>query len=186
MYDYMIGTVKEINSNSIVLETNNIGYLIYTPNPFSFEEEKDYKIYLYQQIKEDEHLLFGFKEKNDKEMFLKLIGVKGLGPKMALPILATGSLAGIKDAIERENILYLKKFSKIGDKLAKQIVLDLKGKLDDFKDLDSVRTDSLMEVRDALLGLGYKEKEIKSVLAKVDSSLSIENQIKQALSLFLK
>ncbi len=119
-------------------------------------------------------------------MFLKLIGVKGLGPKMALPILATGSLAGIKDAIERENILYLKKFPKIGDKLAKQIVLDLKGKLDDFKDLDSVRTDSLMEVRDALLGLGYKEKEIKSVLAKVDSSLSIENQIKQALSLFLK
>lgn len=186
MYDYMIGTVKEINSNSIVLETNNIGYLIYTPNPFSFEEEKDYKIYLYQQIKEDEHLLFGFKEKNDKEMFLKLIGVKGLGPKMALPILATGSLAGIKDAIERENILYLKKFPKIGDKLAKQIVLDLKGKLDDFKDLDSVRTDSLMEVRDALLGLGYKEKEIKGVLAKVDSSLSIENQIKQALSLFLK
>ncbi len=186
MYDYMIGTVKEINSNSIVLETNNIGYLIYTPNPFSFEEEKDYKIYLYQQIKEDEHLLFGFKEKNDKEMFLKLIGVKGLGPKMVLPILATGSLAGIKDAIERENILYLKKFPKIGDKLAKQIVLDLKGKLDDFKDLDSARTDSLMEVRDALLGLGYKEKEIKSVLAKVDSSLSIENQIKQALSLFLK
>ena len=186
MYDYMIGTVKEINSNSIVLETNNIGYLIYTPNPFSFEEEKDYKIYLYQQIKEDEHLLFGFKEKNDKEMFLKLIGVKGLGPKMALPILATGSLDGINDAIERENILYLKKFPKIGDKLAKQIVLDLKGKLDDFKDLDSVRTDSLMEVRDALLGLGYKEKEIKSVLAKVDSSLSIENQIKQALSLFLK
>lgn len=186
MYDYMIGIVKEINSNSIVLETNNIGYLIYTPNPFSFEEEKDYKIYLYQQIKEDEHLLFGFKEKNDKEMFLKLIGVKGLGPKMALPILATGSLAGIKYAIERENILYLKKFPKIGDKLAKQIVLDLKGKLDDFKDLDSARTDSLMEVRDALLGLGYKEKEIKSVLAKVDSSLSIENQIKQALSLFLK
>ena len=186
MYDYMIGIVKEINSNSIVLETNYIGYLIYTPNPFSFEEGKDYKIYLYQQIKEDEHLLFGFKEKNDKEMFLKLIGVKGLGPKMALPILATGSLAGIKDAIERENILYLKKFPKIGDKLAKQIVLDLKGKLDDFKDLDSARTDSLMEVRDALLGLGYKEKEIKSVLAKVDSSLSIENQIKQALSLFLK
>ena len=72
MYDYMIGTVKEINSNSIVLETNNIGYLIYTPNPFSFEEEKDYKIYLYQQIKEDEHLLFGFKEKNDKEKWLDI------------------------------------------------------------------------------------------------------------------
>ena len=94
MYDYMIGTVKEIVSNAIILETNNIGYFIYTPNPFSFVEGKEYKVYLYQQIKEDEHLLFGFKEKN--------------------------------------------------------------------------------------------EKEIKTVLAKVDSSETIENQIKQALSLFLK
>ena len=186
MYDYMIGTIKEINSNNIVLETNTIGYLIYTSNPFSFEEGKNYKIYLYQQIKEDEHLLFGFKEKSEKEMFLKLIGVKGLGPKMALPILATGSLAGIKDAIERENILYLKKFPKIGDKLAKQMVLDLKGKLGEFEALEDTNNDTLMEVHDALLALGYKEKEIKTVLAQIDNSLSIENQIKQALSLFLK
>ena len=155
-------------------------------NPYSFELNKEYKVFIYQQIREDDNSLYGFKTIEEKDLFLKLISVKGIGPKMALPILATGSLAGIKDAIERENILYLKKFPKIGDKLAKQIVLDLKGKLDDFKDLDSARTDSLMEVRDALLGLGYKEKEIKSVLAKVDSSLSIENQIKQALSLFLK
>lgn len=186
MYDYMIGTIKEIVSNAIILETNNIGYFIYTPNPFSFVEGKEYKVYLYQQIKEDEHLLFGFKEKNEKELFLKLISVKGLGPKMALPILATGSLGGIKDAIERENILYLKKFPKIGDKLAKQIVLDLKGKLEDLVGEERTDSNTLLEVHDALLELGYKEKEIKTVLAKVDSSETIENQIKQALSLFLK
>lgn len=105
---------------------------------------------------------------------------------MALPILATGSLGGIKDAIERENILYLKKFPKIGDKLAKQIVLDLKGKLEDLVGEERTDSNTLVEVHDALLGLGYKEKEIKTVLAKVDSSETIENQIKQALSLFLK
>ena len=186
MYDYMIGIVKEINSNSIVLETNNIGYLIYTPNPFSFEEGKDYKIYLYQQIKEDEHLLFGFKEKNDKEMFLKLIGVKGLGPKMALPILATGSLAGIKDAIERENILYLKKFPKIGDKVAKQMILDLKGKISISGVEASNSTSSYEELIEVLKGLGYKEKEIKAVVVKVNQELSLEEQVKEALKLLLK
>ena len=76
------------------------------------KKEMTIKSILYQQIKEDEHSLFGFKTKEEKELFLKLIGVKGLGPKMALPIIATGSINGISDAINRENILYLKKFPK--------------------------------------------------------------------------
>ena len=132
MYDYIIGTVMDVVGNAIVVENHNIGYLIYTPNPFAFEEQKEYKIYIYHQIKEDEQSFFGFKSKEEKSLFLKLISVKGLGPKMALPILATGSIRGISDAVERENLLYLKKFPKIGEKLAKQIILDLKGKLQGF------------------------------------------------------
>ena len=186
MYEYIIGEVKDIEGTTIILENNKIGYIIYTPNPFSFELNKEYKVYLYHQIKEDEQLFFGFTKKEEKDFFLKLISVKGLGPKMALPILATGSLNGIMDAIERENLLYLKKFPKIGDKLAKQIILDLKGKID----LTGVQADNkdikLDEVKDALLGLGYKEKEIRSVLAKIDVSLSVEEQIKMALKLFMK
>jgi Holliday junction DNA helicase RuvA len=76
--------------------------------------------------------LYGFKSGEEKELFLKLIDVKGIGPKMALPILATGSINGVYDAIERENILYLTKFPKIGEKVARQIILDLKGKLGIF------------------------------------------------------
>lgn len=186
MYDYMIGTVTDVIGNAIVLENQKIGYLIYTPNPFSFEENKEYKIYLYQQIKEDEHCFFGFKTKEEKELFLKLISVKGLGPKMALPILATGSISGISDAIERENLLYLKKFPKIGDKLAKQMVLDLKGKLQQFEGISGVVDTHNEELHDVLLGLGYKEKEIKSVIAQVDTTLTIEEQVKMALKLFLK
>lgn len=186
MYNYIIGTVTDIIFNAIVLENNKIGYLIYTPNPFAFEESKEYKVYLYQQIKEDEHTFFGFKTKEEKELFMKLISVKGLGPKMALPILATGSIAGISDAIERENLLYLKKFPKIGDKLAKQMILDLKGKLKEFKGASNVEDHSKEELRDVLVGLGYKEKEIKSVIGQVDTTLSIEEQVKMALKLFLK
>ncbi len=188
MYSYMNGTVTEVSSSFIVLETYGIGYLIYTPNPYSFHEKEEYKVYLYQQIKEDEHALFGFKTIEEKELFLKLIGVKGLGPKMALPILATGSINGIVDAIERENILYLKKFPKIGDKLAKQMILDLKGKLDQSLMIENSSESPLAqeELSEVLLGLGYKEKDFRSILPKVDRTLSIEEQIKEALKLLLK
>jgi Holliday junction DNA helicase RuvA len=103
---------------------------------------------------------------------------------MALPILASASVEGIMDAIERENVLYLKKFPKIGDKLAKQIILDLKGKLGVItNNIEEDKTDELIEV---LKGLGYKEKEIKGIVPKIDKELPIEEQVKQALKLFLK
>ena len=187
MYDYIKGIVTEIKNNSIVLDNNGIGYLIYVSNPYSFEFDKELKVFVYQQIKEDENSLFGFKTREEKELFLKLISVKGLGPKMALPILAVGSIDGIMDAIERENILYLKKFPKIGEKLARQIILDLKGKLEfigtGITD-DEVKDEE--ELKEALLALGYKEKEIKNVTSQVDKSKSIEEQIKEALKLLLK
>lgn len=106
---------------------------------------------------------------------------------MTLPILAVGSIEGIMDAIERENIIYLKKFPKIGEKLARQIILDLKGKLEfigvGISD-DEVTTSE--ELKEVLLGLGYKEKEIKEIITKIDNSLPIETQVKEALKLLLK
>jgi len=185
MYNYMFGKITEIEFNYVVLEVSGIGYQIYTPNPYSFNPGDEYRVYLYQYIREDENSLYGFKTKEEKELFLKLIGVKGLGPKMALPILATGSISGIADAIERENILYLKKFPKIGEKLAKQIILDLKGKLSITGNVEVI-TDSKEELLEVLKGLGYKEKEVKTIISKIDSSLSIEDQVKEALKLLLK
>ena len=184
MYSYIIGKVVEVNSNYIVLDNNGIGYLIYTPNPYAFKEDSEYKVFLYQQIKEDEHLLYGFKSFEDKELFLKLIEVKGLGPKMALPIIAMGSKIGIADAINRENILYLKKFPKIGDKLARQMILDLKGKIVASGEVSELSTTD--EVFDALIALGYKDKDIKNVISRIDKQLSVEEQIKEALRLMIK
>jgi Holliday junction DNA helicase RuvA len=187
MYDYIKGTIANIKNNAIVLDNNGVGYLIYVSNPYSFEVGKDYKVFVYQKIAEDENSLYGFKTNEEKDLFLKLISVKGLGCKMALPILAVGSINGIMDAIERENVLYLKKFPKIGDKLAKQIVLDLKGKLEFIGvgiSEDEITTEN--ELKEVLIGLGYKEKELKPVLAKVNTSLPIEEQVKDALKLLLR
>lgn len=183
MYNYIIGKVVNIESNNITLDNNGIGYLIYTPNPYVFKENEEYKVYLYLQIKEDEHNLFGFKTISEKELFLKLISVKGLGPKMALPIIAMGSITGIVDAINRENLLYLKKFPKIGDKLAKQMILDLKGKLEVEGE---IQEDNSSSVYDALIALGYKEKDIKNIIGRLNKENSIEEQIKEALRLMIK
>ena len=185
MYSYIIGNVTDNSSNSIVLECNKIGYLIYVPNPFSYEIGKEYKVYVYNKIAEDEYSLYGFKTKEEYELFLKLISVKGLGAKLALPILATGSIAGIVDAIDRENILYLTKFPKIGDKLARQIILDLKGKIN-IDITEEIENDETEDLIDTLVALGYKQTEIKKVIGQIDRSNTLEEQVKEALKLLLK
>ena len=182
MFDYVKGIVTKTVANYCVIECNGVGYKIYTPNPYKFKEGETQIAYVYNHIREDENSLYGFTTEDERDLFLKLINVKGLGPKMAMPILATGSISGIIDAIDRENVLYLKKFPKIGEKVARQIILDLKGKL--------VMTESISSNSDelvlALESLGYKQADIKNVVIKVDQNLNIEAQIKEALKLLMK
>ena len=184
MYAYIRGKIIETASNYIVVENGGIGYLVFTASPYSFEIDKEYTVYLYQYVKEDEISLYGFKSLEEKEMFLKLISVKGLGCKMALPMIALGSPVGIIDAIEREIILYLNKFPKIGDKVARQIILDLKGKLTTNSDIKP--QDNFDDLTEALKGLGYKAADINKVLKNISPSDDIEDQIKLALKLLLK
>lgn len=183
MYSYIKGIIVEVMPNYIVIDNNNIGYRIFVPNPYYYKENEEYKIYIYEHIREDEHSLYGFKDIEERDLFLKLIDVKGLGPKMALPILASGSISGIVDAINRENILYLKKFPKIGDKVAKQIILDLKGKVSCSE--EDIVSDDNDDVILALVSLGYNKADINKVLPKIQSD-SVENMIKEALKLLLK
>lgn len=183
MFSFIIGTVRETEKNYITLENNGIGYQIFVANPFSFPLNEETKVFIYTYIKEDEFSLYGFNSLEEKELFLRLISVKGVGPKLALPMFSLGSVTGIVDAIDRENILYLTKFPKVGEKVARQIILDLKGKL---VKKEAVQTEGLEEVVEALESLGYKTSDIKKILPKVDTTLKIEEQIKEALKLLLK
>lgn len=183
MYSYIKGIVTEILTGAITVENNCIGYYINVSNPYNFKINEDVVIYLYTNVKEDEYSLFGFKSRDDLDLFLKLINVKGLGPKLALNMFGTCSANGIKDAIERENILYLTKIPKVGDKIARQIILDLKGKLMVKENNNINGFDELVNV---LENLGYKTNDIKKVLPNIDTSLDLEAQIKEALKLLLK
>ena len=183
LYNYIKGIITEYGANYISLENNGIGYLIYVPNPYYYKENNEYKVYIYNHIREEEHTLYGFKNADERSFFLKLINVKGVGPKLALPILAS-PIDAVYDAINRENLLYLKKFPKIGDKLARQMILDLKGKISVSGNVEEISNSD--EVFDALVALGYKDKDIKGVIGRVNKELSVEEQIKEALRLMIK
>ncbi len=182
MYDYFKGDIVEQIANYIVIDVGGIGYKLYVPNPYSFKELNNTKVYVYSHVREDEYTLYGFKSVEERDLFLRLIDVKGLGPKMAITILASCSINGLVDAIDRENILYLKKIPKVGEKLARQIILDLKGKLTSVENNNDINDELTL----ALESLGYKSQDIKNVIGKVDNTLSIEDQIKESLKLLLK
>ena len=185
MFNYIKGKITIIDGNMIIVENSGIGYSIIVANPYSYEVGKEETIYVYNKVAEDEYSLYGFKSLEERNLFLKLINVKGLGPKVGIGFFATGSVSGIVDAIQRENVLYLKKFPKVGEKLAKQIVLDLKGKVSSEEANRDAGNDAF-ELIDALEALGYKSQDINKILPNVDKNKPIEDQVKSALKLLLK
>lgn len=185
MYSYLYGTITEIKANYVTLEVGGIGYQLFVPNPYLFKLQEPAKIYVYQKVAEDEISLFGFESFEQKELFLQLISVVGIGPKSAKAILAAGTVAEIQGAISSGNAKYLQKFPGIGPKASQQIILDLQGKIDLVAALP-MTGDVLNEVDEALQALGYNAKEIKKILPKLDSKKPINDLIKDALKFMLK
>ena len=83
MYNYIKGIISGYGPNYVVLDNNGIGYMIFVPNPYVYKEDEEYKIYIYNHIREEENSLFGFKNEQERDLFLRLINVKGVGPKIA-------------------------------------------------------------------------------------------------------
>lgn len=201
MYEYLTGTITQVFPAYIVVENNGIGYLINVANPFRFktDETKQEKIYLHQIVRENEIALYGFSDFNEKQLFLKLISVSGIGPKSALAILANEDHNGFVSAVNNDDDAYLTKFPGIGKKTAKQIILDLKGKLGGLEsgkplkgqqDLEIVAEQAspyLKEALEALLALGYTKTEVKKTGRKLldFKGDSTDEYLRQALRLMM-
>ncbi|HSJ37586.1 MAG TPA: Holliday junction branch migration protein RuvA [Planococcus sp. (in: firmicutes)] len=196
MYDYIKGTVTRVTPEYLVVEQQGIGWQIFAPNPYSFGTE-ELQVFLHHHVREDAQLLFGFPSLEQRELFRKLISVSGIGPKGALAILASGQPQHVIEAIEREDEGYLVKFPGVGKKTARQMILDLKGKLTEFfgEPFESQETHTLLgaddlELEEAMLALGalgYSEREINKVKPKLkDLDLDTEGFMKKALQLLLK
>ncbi len=194
--------ITYINPEYVVIENQGMGYQVFTPNPYVFSVDNEEKIiYTYQYVREDILALYGFNSREQKELFMKLISVSGIGPKGALAILASGNPSQVVQAIEEENEKFLVKFPGVGKKTARQMILDLKGKLHDivpdavpslFADMDeqevkSQSSEALDEAIEALKVLGYAEREINKVVpALMQQSMTTDQYIKEALKRLLK
>ena len=183
MFEYLYGKVVEIRKDSIILDCHDIGYKIVTPTPYSFKIDDELRVYLYLHIKDEVLTLYGFKEVEEKNLFLKLISVSGIGPKSTIAILATGSVNNIAQAINKGDAKYLCKFPGIGNKSAQQIILDLKGKIEVTQYHGNYLV--LDEVHEALSALGYSDKDINKVLPTLDTSKSTNELIRIALGKIL-
>ncbi len=182
MYAYLKGIITEIEPTYVTLENNNIGYLIISPNPFSYRLNEEVTVYIHHYLRDDIDNLYGFHTKLERSLFIDLISVSGIGPKSALAILSLGEPEKILAAIEMSDVKFLTKFPGIGPKSAQQIILDLKGKL--VKDETISKKDD--EVSEALKALGYSSKEISKAVKNLDESLSIEERVKKALGALMK
>ncbi|HCX04096.1 MAG TPA: Holliday junction branch migration protein RuvA, partial [Clostridiales bacterium] len=128
MISYIQGTVSKIDEELIIVETNNIGYGIFTSlNTIdSINLNEEIKVHTHLYVREDKINLFGFLTEEELDMFEKLIKISGVGPKAAIAILSISKVKTLKREIANENINYLKKASGIGKKTAGKIVLELK------------------------------------------------------------
>ncbi|MGU3342214.1 Holliday junction branch migration protein RuvA [Staphylococcus succinus] len=199
MYAYIKGTLTELNPTHVVVEASGVGFEIQTPNSYRFQKYMDKEVIVHTSliVREDAQLLYGFINQEEKDMFHSLIKVTGIGPKSALAILASSSPNDVKIAIENENDAYLTKFPGIGKKTARQIVLDLKGKVQ-INDIDSKQalelgldsTSAAPIINEALLALealGYSKRELTKVEKALnkDSFDSVDDAVKRGLQLLI-
>ena len=196
MFEYLKGRLTKITAKYIVVEVAGIGYVLHVANPYRYSDsiQQDITIYTHQVIREDAHLLYGFTTESEKDVFLRLISVSGIGPTTALAIIAVDDNEGLVRAIDQQNITYLTKFPKIGKKTAQQMVLDLAGTFVDtsvqsgaISQTAAASNQALDEAMEALLALGYKANEIKKIRTFFEgTSESAENYIKSALKMLMK
>lgn len=197
MYEYIKGLLISITPYHIIVETGGIGYVILSANPYSFSAKvgKEVQVYLHQVVREDSQQLFGFHTLEEKQLFLKLISVSGIGPKSGLAIMASEDVSGLVQAIAGKNIAYLIKFPGVGKKTASQMILDLEGKLGEFDvshasmpPLIEDENGELNEAMEALAALGYAERDVKRVgkILEKETSMKTEEYLRRAFKLLAK
>lgn len=189
MIAFVKGIVVKRGHDAVILDHQGIGFRIFTPDPLQYAEGEELLLHTYHHVREDAILLYGFKDLESYDLFLRLIDVKGLGCKSALNMLSVGRASRIIEAIENGDVAFLKGCPGIGAKTASQIILDLKGKLiSQASKQEEIVDQNLLDAHDALLALGYKESEIRSVLKEVvkHDYKDTDGAIRLALSYLLK
>ena len=195
MIDYVKGTVVELNPAYAVIDNQGIGYMINislsTYDAIDGKDHSEAKLYVHEAIREDAHLLYGFATKKEREAFLLLISVSGVGPNTARMILSSMSVDEFSRAIADNNVAIFKSVKGVGAKTAQRIIVDLKDKIKPTGDTLLIQNGPVVgEVFDealaALVMLGFTQQASQKALKSLFSShpaLTVEQAIKMALKM---
>lgn len=210
MIDYLKGKITYTEPDSVVLETaGGVAYRLFCANPYDFNREQDGIVYTYLSVREDAMVLFGFATRTQQSFFRKLLDVNGVGPKMAIGMMAGATPEAIAMAIQQEDITALSRLPGVGKKTAQRMILDLKDKLDALGlQLESnapstpksaptatakgARSATWQEAREALRALGFTDQEIEKALASLigDEALGVDapsdQVVKKALQILYR
>jgi holliday junction DNA helicase RuvA len=190
MYDYFQGKITELTPTYLVIEINSVGYLLnISVNTFSIlKVDSNEKIFVHQIIREDAHILYGFKNKKEREVFRLLISVSGVGANTARMILSSLNPDEVAQAITKENVHLLQSIKGIGAKTAQRMVVDLKDKMAKVHISDEIiyseYNTTTEEALSALVMLGFQKTLVEKTLSRITretKGLSVEELIKMAL-----
>jgi holliday junction DNA helicase RuvA len=188
MIDFLRGRLAHLETEYVVLDVHGVGYRVFTPNPYGLSRaEEQVQLFIHHHVREDAIQLFGFPTREEQSMFRKLLDVTGIGPKVALGVLAGGRPETIAAAIQQENVNFLTKLPGIGRKTAQRMILDLKDKLgvqgsaaaavELIEPAQAAGADggsAWAAAREALAGLGYREAELDRAWSQLKDRLSGE------------
>jgi holliday junction DNA helicase RuvA len=183
MIAYLNGTIRKKAEKSLILEVNNVGYLVNCPIPtLEKYNEKDFlEVFIYTKVREDDISLFGFETEQEIDLFKLLISVNGVGAKTAMEIMSQ-NLENVKNAIVSKDTAFLSKIPGIGKKTAERIIVELQNKLNwditsATRDHLNVKQDVNDDILNALVGLGYQKYEIIRILKNMPTELNDPEEI---------
>ena len=193
MYDFIAGKVDRITPTEVVIDCNGLGYLLHISlNTFEvLKDQKQVKVFAHLIVREDSHTLYGFATTNERQLYVKLVGVNGVGPSTARMILSSMRVDDVVSAISNNNIAVLKTIKGIGPKAAQRLVVELQDKLggiasDEAYTLSGGGT-QMDEAMEALMALGFAKPAIAKILLRISAdagnNATTEELIKKSLQL---
>lgn len=186
----LTGTISETVGDTTILDVDGVGYgvLLAVEDFGRLQRGQRAKLYIYEHIREQSHDLFGFSSLDTKQLFEQLLGVNGVGPKMALNVLSVGTASEVRTAIAGGDTKFIQRASGVGKRVAERIVVELKDKvglegveLNATNLLYGTQASNGDEAAQALIALGYSPQDATAALAQVPVDLPLEARIKQAL-----
>lgn len=193
MYDFIAGKVDRITPTEVVIDCNGLGYLLHISlNTFEvLKDQKQVKVFAHLIVREDSHTLYGFATTNERQLYVKLVGVNGVGPSTARMILSSMRVDDVVSALSNNNIAVLKTIKGIGPKAAQRLVVELQDKLggigsDEAYTLSGGGT-QMDEAMEALMALGFAKPAIAKILLRISAdagnNATTEELIKKSLQL---